>query len=29
MKILEVSHLTKIYGKGETRVQALNVFPFL
>ena len=24
MKILEVSHLTKIYGKGETRVQALN-----
>ena len=28
MKILEVSHLTKIYGKGETRVQALNDVSF-
>ena len=28
MKILEVSHLTKTYGKGETRVQALNDVSF-
>lgn len=28
MKILEVSHLTKIYGKGETRIQALNDVSF-
>lgn len=28
MKILEVSHLTKIYGKGETQVQALNDVSF-
>ena len=28
MKILEVSHLTKIYGKGETQVQALNDISF-